>query len=238
LEQARSDLDSLLNPSERTVLAAKVQLDQARLALEQARQQLDNARIVAPFGGIVTQVNAVVGDSGGSGAQIMLADTGSYHIDVLIDETEIGQVQAGQKAEVTFDALPKAKVSGVVSRIDPAGTINQGVVYYLTRVDLDPATEPLLIDMTANTRIILDTHENVLAVPGGAIRSDPQGGYYVNVVDANGEAKRVDVSTGFTDGDLTEVAGDLQRGEQVFVSEPPARQQQGLNLFGIRAGGR
>jgi multidrug efflux pump subunit AcrA (membrane-fusion protein) len=107
-------------------------------------------------------------------------------------------------------------------------------VYYLTRLDLDPTKEPLLLDMSANVRIIIDTHENVLAVPGGAVRSDPQGGYYVNVVDANGEAQRVDVTTGFTDGDLTEVSGDLQRGEQVFISEPPARQQQGFGLLGIR----
>jgi len=63
-----------------------------------------------------------------------------YHVDVLIDETEVGQVQSGQKVEVTFDALPQAKVTGTVSRIDPAGTINQGVVYYNTRIDLDPTT--------------------------------------------------------------------------------------------------
>ena len=75
-------------------------------------------------------------------AMVLLADTSKYHIDVLIDETEVGQVQVGQKTEVTFDALPKAKATGVVSRIDPAGTINQGVVYYKTRIDLDPTTEP------------------------------------------------------------------------------------------------
>jgi HlyD family secretion protein len=236
LEQAKLNLATLVKPSERTLMAAQVQLDQARLSLEQARHQLDDAKIVAPFDGIVTQVNAVVGGPGGSSALVVLADTGQYHVDVLIDETEIGQVQAGQKAEITFDALPKATATGEVTRIDPAGTINQGVVYYLTRVDLDPTEEPLLLDMTANVRVIIDTHGNVLAVPGGAIRSDPQGGYYVNVVDANGEAKRVEVTTGFTDGDLTEVAGDLQRGEQVFISEPPARQQQGFGFFGIRGG--
>lgn len=238
LEQAKLNLDTLVKPSERVKLAAQVQLDQARLSLEQARQQLNDLKIVAPFDGIVTQVNAVVGGPGGSNTLVMLADTGQYHVNVLIDETEIGQVQVGQQAEITFDALPKAKVTGKVTRIDPAGTINQGVVYYLTRVNLDPTEEPLLLDMTANVRVIIDTHENVLAVPGGAIRSDPQGGYYVNAVDANGEAKRVDVTTGFTDGDLTEIVGDLQRGEQVFISEPPSRQQQGFNLFGIRGGGR
>ncbi|CAG0937520.1 Macrolide export protein MacA [Thermoflexales bacterium] len=238
LEQAKVTLDNLQHPSERTVLAAQVQLDQARLALDQARQQLIDAQIMAPFDGVVTQITAQVGGSGGANPAVMLADTNQYHVDVLIDETEVGQVQVGQKAEITFDALPQGSVTGVVARIDPAGTINQGVVYYLTRVNLDPTAEPLLLDMTANIRIIIDTHENVLAVPGGAIRSDPQGGYYVNVVDANGEAQRVDVTAGYTDGDLTEVSGNLQRGQSVYLSEPPAQAQQGLGLFGMRAGGR
>jgi HlyD family secretion protein len=236
VEQAKANLESLKNPAERTTEKARIQLEQARLSLEQARRTLNDVRIVAPHDSVVTVVSAVVG-APGSGAALMLADTSKYHVDVLIDETEVGQVQVGQPAEVTFDALPDAKLTGTVSRIDPAGTINQGVVYYKTRIDLDPTTEPLLIDMTANPRIIIDTHADVLAVPGGAVRSDPQGGYYVYVMAADGTAQRVDVTTGFTDGDLTEVAGELQRGQQVFLSEPPAQQQQGGGMFrmpGIR----
>lgn len=235
LEQARVNLDNLTNPDAQTVAKAKAQLDQARLSLEQAQRQLKDAQLVAPFDGVVTQVTAVTGGPGGS-ASIGLADISQYHVDVLVDETEIAQVQVGQKVDLTFDALPQATATGVVSRIDPAGTINQGVVYYNVRVNLDPTQDPLLADMSANVRIILDTHTNVLAVPGGAVRSDSKG-YYVNVVGANGEAQRVDVTTGYTDGDLTEVSGNLQRGEQVYISEPPARQQGGFNLFGIRIGG-
>jgi HlyD family secretion protein len=235
LEQARVNLDNLTNPDAQTVAKAKAQLDQARLSLEQAQRQLKDAQLVAPFDGVVTQVTAVTGGPGGS-ASIGLADISQYHVDVLVDETEIAQVQVGQKAALTFDALPQATATGVVSRIDPAGTINQGVVYYNVRVNLEPTQDPLLADMSANVRIILDTHANVLAVPGGAVRSDSKG-YYVNVVGANGEAQRVDVTTGYTDGDLTEVSGNLQRGEQVYISEPPARQQGGFNLFGIRIGG-
>ncbi len=236
VEQAKANLENLKNPEERTIQKARIQLEQARLSLEQARRTLDDAKISAPHDGVVTAVNAVVGAPGSGAAMVLLADTSKYHIDVLIDETEVGQVQVGQQAEITFDALPTAKAAGTVSRIDPAGTVNQGVVYYKARVDLEPAKEPLLIDMTSNVRVIIDTHADVLAVPGGAVRSDPQGGYYVNIVDANGEAQRVDVTTGFTDGDLTEVSGDLQRGQQVYLSEPPARQAQGGGLFGMRLG--
>ena len=239
LVQAQANLASLAQPSERTQLTAKVQLEQAKLNLEEAKQQIEEARIVAPFDGLVTAVKAVVGGPGGSSTTISLADVSQYHVDVLIDETEITQLHTGQKVELTFDALPKAAVTGVVARIDPAGTVSNGVVNYTIRIDLDPTAAALRADMTADARVVLDTHSNVLAVPGGAIRQDTTG-YYVNVVGTDSVAQRVDVTTGYTDGDLTEVAGNLQGGQQVYISEPATTtttQQRGLNLFGLRIGG-
>ena len=152
-------------------------------------------------------MTAIAGGSSGNAA-IELTDVGQYHVDVLVDETEIGQVQTGQQANITFDALPDVTVTGLVARIDPAGTVSNGVVNYKVRVDLDPTEAALRSDMTANVQMILDTHTDTLAVPGTAIRSDEQG-YYVNVVGADGAVQRIDVTTGYTDGELTEVSGEL-----------------------------
>jgi HlyD family secretion protein len=235
LQQAKDNLDTLLNPSDRTTAAAKIQLDQAKLALEQAQRQLDNAKIVAPYDGVVTQVTAAVG--GPSSGTIVLANDSRLHVGMLVDETQVGQIKPGQAAEVAFDALPTTTVTGTVTLINPAGTVSQGVVNYLVRIDLNPTQDPLKLDMTANGRVILDEHANVLAVPSAAVRTDPKGGYYVNVLDAAGEAQRVDVATGYTDGSLTEVSGNLQPGDRVYLSQPPVRQTGGPNLFGIRLGG-
>jgi HlyD family secretion protein len=239
LVQAKANLDSLLNPAERTLTAAKIKLEQAQLALDEAQQQIADAKIVAPFDGMVTSVTAVVGGSGNSAA-IKLTDAGQYHVDVLVDETEIGQIQAGQQAKITFDALPDVTVTGEVARIDPAGTVSNGVVNYKVRVNLDSTEATLRSDMTANVQVILDTHTNVLAVPGTAIRSDGEG-YYVNVAGSDGTAQRVAVTTGYTNGDLTEVSGDVQEGETIYLSEPTTTTTQqpgrGLNLFGLRIGG-
>ena len=240
MTQAQANLNDLLSPSERTLAAAKIKLEQARLSLDLAREALTDAQIVAPFDGVVTGVTAGVGGKAGSAA-VTLIDASQYHVDVLVDETEIGQVQAGQRANITFDALPDVTVTGEVVRIDPAGTVSNGVVNYLVRIDLDSTEAALRSDMTANVQMILDTHTDVLAVPGTAIRSDSTGGYYVNVVGTDGTAQRVPVTTGYTDGSLTEISGEVQEGQTVYLNEPTTTttttQSRGLNLFGIRIGG-
>ena len=43
LVQAKANLDSLSNPSERTLTAAKIKLEQAQLALDEAQQQMEEA---------------------------------------------------------------------------------------------------------------------------------------------------------------------------------------------------
>jgi len=240
LVQAKANLEALKNPSERTLLNAAADVNDAKLAYEQALQDLENAKMVVPFDGVVTTVGPVVGAMGGSNTTIKLADNQQYHVDVLVDEAEIAQVKIGQPVKVTFDALTDVSTTGTVTRISPAGTVSNGVVNYTVRVDLDPVTATLRNDMTSSVSVIIGTHANVLAVPGGAIRTATEGGYYVNVVQTDGTAQQVPVTTGYTDGTLTEVAGEIQEGQQVYISEPTTTattQQRGLNLFGMRISG-
>jgi HlyD family secretion protein len=218
--QAQANLDNLLSPSDSTLVAARVQLEQARLNLQQTRLRLADAEIVAPFDGIVTQVNVSVGEASGS-ASISLADVSQYHISVLVDETEITSVQPGQTVEATLDGLPGLMLTGKVARIDPSGILAQGVVNYNVQIDLDPTTAPLRLYMTANARIIRDRHVGMLAVPMAAIRTDPNGASYVEVLDPTGQpngSRRVNVTLGLIEGTQVEVSGDLQDGDRVIIN--------------------
>lgn len=223
--QATANLNNLLSPSEATLAAAKAQLEQARLNLQQTRLKLSDAEIVAPFDGIVTKVNGSIG-AASSGVSIGLADTSQYHINVLVDETEIATVQPGQKTEITLDGLPGATLTGQVARIDPSGTLVQGVINYNLRIDLAPSTAPLRLYMTTNVRIIRATHADVLSVPLSAVRTDPAGGQYVEVVDQTGQpagSHRVNVTLGLTGGSQVEVAGDLKDGDRVSLTVAPRK---------------
>ncbi|MGH2594030.1 MAG: efflux RND transporter periplasmic adaptor subunit [Anaerolineae bacterium] len=231
LEQAKQTLENLTHPRTEKVEIARAQLEQSRISLEQARLRLANAQIVAPFDGVVTKVNVKVGEPSGATPAIEIADVSGYHVNVLIDEIEIALVQAGQTVEVTLDALPGVTLSGAVARIDPAGTISQGVVNYNVRVDLDPTDAALRLDMTANVRILGETHADVLAVPTAAVRSDAEGAYVMTISQSG--PKRVPVTIGLSDGDLTEVTGELREGQPVFIGEPP---RLGFGPFGGQGG--
>jgi HlyD family secretion protein len=223
--QAKANLDNLQVPSDATLMAAKAQLEQAHLNLQQTRLKLADAEIVAPFDGIVTKVNGSLGSASG-GVSIDLADTSQYHINVLVDETEIAKVQLGQETEITLDGLPGITLTGKVSRIDPSGALVQGVINYNVQIDLDPSTALLRLYMTTNTRIIQATHPGVLTVPLAAVHTDPAGGQYVEVVDQTGQqngSHRVNVTLGLSEGTRVEVAGDLKDGDHVILTVTPRR---------------
>jgi multidrug efflux pump subunit AcrA (membrane-fusion protein) len=140
-------------------------------------------------------------------------------------------VQVGQQAQVTLDALSGITLTGTVANIDPSGTVSNGVVNYSVRVDLDPTDAPLKLDMTANASLIGEKAENVLAVPTTAIRSgramnqsSAQSGQTVTrtassmvLVLKDGQPRPVPVTVGMTAGDLTEISGDLQAGDEVLI---------------------
>ncbi len=225
MAQAQANLDNLMAPSDATVVAAKVQLEQARLNLRQTQLKLADAQIVAPFDGIVTKVMGSLGASSTSVA-IGLADTSQYHIDVLVDETEIAKVQLSQKTEITLDGLPDITLTGKVTRIDPSGAVTQGVVNYNVQIDLDPSTAPLRLYMTTNVKIIQATHADVLTVPLSALHSDSAGGQYVEVIDQTGQqmsSHRVNVTAGLIAGTQVEVSGDLKDGDRVALIVTPRR---------------
>lgn len=228
--QAQASLTNLTSPRAEKLTIARAQLEQARLAWEQAKLTRADAVIVAPFDGVITHVNIKVGGPSGTSAAIELADVRQYHVDVLVDETEIAQIQPDQATQITLDALSGITLTGKVAAIDPAGQVVQGVVNFNVRIDLDPTDAPLKLDMTTSARIIGELHADVLTVPINAIRSEAGGSPYVIVIDSQNAQRTVEVKTGLTQGKLTEVAGDLQAGDRVLVNA--TARATGFGAFG------
>jgi HlyD family secretion protein len=127
LERAETDVRSAkssLQEREKQVASQQARIAQERAGLENAQFDLSKVRIESPIDGIVTRRNiqegetAVIGTMNNAGTVLLtLADMSVIQAEVEVDETNIPQVQLGQPAIVTIDALPDKSFRGHVTEI-------------------------------------------------------------------------------------------------------------------------
>ncbi len=223
VDQAQATLDKIragATPEELAI--AQAQVDQAQVAVELARSRLENTRLLAPFAGTVAHIGAEMGELVSSAIpMVVLVDLSDYHIDIRVDETDIGLIEVGQEAEITLDAFPDVELSGQVATIDPAGAMILGIVSYGVTVEISSADIPFKPDMTANVDIVVESKEGVLLVPNRAVGRDREG-KYVEVLIA-GQPRQVYIETGLSNGTFSEVVAGLKEGQRVIIKTQQQR---------------
>jgi HlyD family secretion protein len=196
---------------------AKAAVAQAKAQLEEAQYNLDSATLKAPFDGIVSAVNANVGEMASSAAAnpvVALVDPNDLRLDVSVDETDIAHVEVGYDANVTFDALPGKTFTGKVVAIAPSASVQQGVATYLVSISLKNAAG-VKPGMTGNADVIYARHENVLVVPTRAVRTE--GNRRVVSVLEGGKIVPKPVTVGVSDDQSSEIVSGLKPGELVVI---------------------
>jgi HlyD family secretion protein len=96
------------------------------------------------------------------------------------------------------------------------------VVTYNVVISVDNSHLLLKPGMTANVTFVVNSKENVIKIPNSALRfkmpdtppSKQQGVWVIR----GGKSVRVNVKTGISDGEWTElIEGDLKEGEEVII---------------------
>jgi HlyD family secretion protein len=220
--QAQAALDKLQRgPAREQLEIAQAGVDQAKLNLQQAQRRLENARVVAPWDGIVTAVNATEGTSPQPALPaVSLADASQYHINVSVDEADIATIAEGQPVAIELDAFANQTLSGHVAQIAPAAAEGAGgVVAYQVRIDIEPSDLVLRAGMSATATITSSSLTNVVLVPNRAIQLDRQTGRtYVERL-ANAVPQRIEVRLGLRSDQVSEVQAGLVDGDQVIVRQ-------------------
>jgi HlyD family secretion protein len=217
LTQAQNDLATLLAGSDANTLdIAQNGVESAQIALDQARLSLAQAEVVAPFEGVITAVDAKVGQTA-SGTAFTIADLNHLEIVVNLAETDVNAVKADQAVEVTLDAVENVTLHGTVSQIAPAGTTTSGVVNYPVTIALtDATTDTVKTGMTANLSIVTDERDNVLTVPSRAIKTVNK--QKVVTVLFEGQQIQTPVQIGMNNDTSTEITGGLKEGDVVVLN--------------------
>ena len=151
IADAKEDMDLKLAQLENAQRAAdrlKDGPDVDQLALLQARLQAAEAgvaafSIVAPFDGVVTDVNVADGEQANPQTwAFKLADTGSWEVETSdVTELEVVNIQEGQRVTFTADALPDVTMQGIVKEVSQSSYTQNGDIIYTVRIqaeDVDP----------------------------------------------------------------------------------------------------
>ena len=151
LKQARSNLGRI-ETARKEAEAAHAVVAAARAALDQAAIQLDYTRLMAPRTGVITSRSIEPGEVVTPGREAMtLSELATVDLKIFVDETQIGKVKPGQKAEVRVDTFPERTFAGTVTFISPEGEFTPKIIQtmkervklvYLVKVSIpNPAYE-------------------------------------------------------------------------------------------------
>jgi HlyD family secretion protein len=185
----------------------------AQAAVARAQADLSDALIRAPFNGIVTRMDAKVGEAVGANTSLVSVKSGTYEIEAFVPEVSIAGLSVGNPAVVTLDAYGSGvEFTAKVSHVDPAETVKDGVSNYRIKLSFDKADDRIRSGMTANVRIETLRKPGVLLIP---LRSVKDSG--VLVKQAADGLPRV-IETGATDSQgNVEVLSGLSEGEEILV---------------------
>lgn len=137
-------------PDPDELAAAEARLDNAQVQLDAAEAALEDLELLAPFEGVVSKIFIHAGEWVSPGQPVLiLADLVHLRVETTdLSEIDVARVTAGDKAIVTFDALPEVVIDGQVTHIASKASEGTGVNYTVT-VEMDEVPERLLWGMTA-----------------------------------------------------------------------------------------
>ncbi|MBY0283577.1 MAG: efflux RND transporter periplasmic adaptor subunit [Sphingomonas sp.] len=186
MEQAIADRDRAIA----NVRAAQANVAAARATLSSNEYNFVRAVIRSPVNGVVLARQVEPGQTVAASFNtptlfVIAEDLTRMKLEVSIDEADVGEVRAGQKASFTVDAFPGETFPADITRVNlgsnlsaqsttttSTATTNQVVSYSATLAVSNPDIQ-LRPGMTATAEITTTQKTNVLLVPNGALRFRP-----------------------------------------------------------------
>jgi len=180
LEELRSQYqmaEHSLKASQLNLTVLEHHLESSMAQIEQAKEALSYTTITSPIDGVITRINAEVGEvvmtgtMNNPGTVIMeVADLSQMILVAQVDEADVGKLKVGQHAVVHVQAYLDKEFKGVVDTIALAHNFsNSGAKYFKTEILLNVTGDELFSGLTADVDIETHKHTDVLKIPSQAV---------------------------------------------------------------------
>ncbi len=235
----------------------QLSVQQRQDALSDALQKLNDYVIVAPFDGTVATFALKRGDVVSSSTNVATLITAQRFADVTLNEVDAVKIKTGDKVTLTFDAIDGLDITGKIADVSLLGTVSQGVVTYVARVQFDTQDERVRPGMSVRAAILTDVRTDVLLVPGSAVKTSQANGTYVLMFDTQTSSGKKTITTttppmphaievGASNDTQTEITNGLKEGDSIVTksasvtaatSSSTARPTTSIGIPGLGGGG-
>ena len=235
--ESLEDAENALATAKAAVAELESQIRQAQIAVNTAETNLGYTKISAPLDGTVVAVPVEEGQTVIANQTtptiVQIADLSHMEIKIEIAEGDITQVKPGMTVDYTILAEPGATRRAVLDSIDPGlTTLSDGTydtssgssssdsaVYYYAKAVVPNPDGALRIGMTTQNVIVVESADQVTAVPSIAVFTRPGGEDYVRLLRPDGSVEERTVETGLSNNMLTEIRSGLQAGDRVVSAQ-------------------
>ncbi len=215
-----SKMPGAVAANELEVAADQMKTDSAayrasRSATDATKTIEDYLVIRAPFTGVVTARNIFIGDFVDNAGKTMLfsvEDNSQLRIDIPVPEAYNTTVLKNNEASFTVSANPGQVFTGKLARKSDA--IDQQTRSETWELMIDNKAGLLKPGMFAQVTLPVSRKQEGFLAPYKAVVTTQERKFVIRVID--GKAHWVDVKTGFTNPDKTEIEGDLKPGDQLI----------------------
>jgi len=192
-------------------------VDQARAVSELQQSRIADLKVRPGFAGVLQQVPVEVGQRVAPGQNLArVADPGHLKAELKIAETQAKDVELGQLAYVdTRNGI----ITGRVSRKDPAA-VNGTVTVDVSLTEALP--RGAVPDLGVDGTIELERIASALQVGRTAFGQEQSTVALFKIVDAAGNASRVQVRVGRSSVNTLEILSGLNEGDRVVLSDMSA----------------
>lgn len=204
-------------------------------SVRKAETNLSYATITSPIDGIVLSKSVEEGQTVAASFNTpelftIAQDLTKMQVIADIDEADIGDVHEGERVSFTVDAFPDDTFTGRVTQVRQVATTESNVVTYEVVISAQNDDLKLKPGLTANVTIYTNEVSDVLSVPTRALQFTPNEKMLTeeqSIEDCKGKDKvwimqgnvfkAIPVTTGTTNGILTEIKSGLKAGQEVIT---------------------
>lgn len=226
---AKGQVLAWISSSERTALLDSLKMKDSTPEERKLVEEAYNlAPVVAPIAGMVVRRSVEPGQSV-SAAKELAVISDRLIVKTFVDETDIGAVREGQRADFYLDAFPKDKRHGRVLAISHESTLRDGVVVYEVKILPSGDLAALRSGMTADVLIITGEKKGALTLPKKAVKYR-DGDALVSTKNPAGKLDDKKIKVGSSNEARVEILEGLTEKDTVYYSTGVARERTGFNV--------